>query len=330
MRALVLSKHPKLQDVPVPERLPGQALIRIELAGICNTDIEITQGFSSYRGILGHEFVGVVTEGDDADLVGKRVVGSIHIPCGECGTCLEGTSRHCPNERLMGIDRWPGCLADYVVLPEANLVQVPDSVPSMAAVFAEPLSSALQILKQATITPDDEVIVMGDGKLGLITAQAFRLRGLNVTVLGRHVDKLAKAAKLGIKCGFVDEFAGRADVVIDCTGSPEGLMGAIDLVRPRGVVVIKSVYHDSGKLNLGGIVLKELTCIGSMQGSLEDAIELLATGAMDVDPLVEAVYPVHDITGAFKRASRKDSLKVLVDFSESSEYVRGNMPGWRR
>lgn len=330
MRALVFAKNPKLQEVPVPERLPGQALIRMELAGICNTDIEIIQGYSSFRGILGHEFVGRVAEADDASLIGKRVVGSIDVPCGECRFCKAGQDSYCSNKKTMGMDRWQGCLADYVVLPEANLILVPDDVPSIAAVFTEPVSSALQILQQATITPDDAVVVLGDGKLGLITAQAFKIRGLSVTVLGRHVDKLAKASKFGINCDFVDEYTGRADVVIDCTGSPEGLVKAIDLVRPRGVVVIKSLYHDSGKLNLGGIVSKELTCIGSRQGSMDEAMALLATGAMDVNSLVEAVYPASDVAGAFKRAARKGALKVLVDFSDTSEHVRFNTVGWWR
>ncbi len=330
MRALVFAKHPKLQEVPIPERLPGQALIRMELAGICNTDIEIIQGYSNFRGILGHEFVGMVAEADDQSLVGKRVVGSIDVACGECKFCREGEPDFCSNKKTMGMHRWQGCLADYVVLPEANLVIVPDNVSSVAAVFTEPVSSALQILEQATITPDDAVIVLGDGKLGLVTAQAFKIRGLNVTVLGKHIDKLAKASKFGVNCDFVDEFSGRADVVIDCTGNPEGLAKAIDLVRPRGVVVIKSLYHNSGKLNLGGIVSKELTCIGSRQGSMAKAMELLATGAMDVDSLVEAVYPAADIAGAFKRAVRKGALKVLVDFSDSCEHVNLNTGGWWR
>ncbi|MGB4338368.1 MAG: alcohol dehydrogenase catalytic domain-containing protein [Bacillota bacterium] len=318
MRALVYAKNPKLQNVPEPQRLPGQALIRVELAGICNTDIEITQGYSNYRGILGHEFVGKVVESDDLHLVDKRVVGSIDVPCGGCKFCRMNMPNYCSNRMTMGMDRWQGCLADYVVLPEVNLTVVPDNVPSMVAAFAEPVSSALQILELATIGQEDSVIVLGDGKLGLLTAQVLKVRDVDVTVLGKHVDKLARVSKMGIECGFVDEYSGMADVVVDCTGSPEGLLKAIDLVRPRGVVVVKSLYHDTGRLNLTPIVDKELTCIGSRGGSMRDAIELLSTGAIDVAPLIEAVYPANEIAAAFKRASRRGSLKVLVDFSDVS------------
>ena len=261
----------------------------MELAGICNTDIEITQGYSNYRGILGHEFVGKVVESDDLHLVDKRVVGSIDVPCGGCKFCRMNMPNYCSNRMTMGMDRWQGCLADYVVLPEVNLTVVPDNVPSMVAAFAEPVSSALQILELATIGQEDSVIVLGDGKLGLLTAQVLKVRDVDVTVLGKHVDKLARVSKMGIECGFVDEYSGMADVVVDCTGSPEGLLKAIDLVRPRGVVVVKSLYHDTGRLNLTPIVDKELTCIGSRGGSMRDAIELLSTGAIDVAPLIEAV-----------------------------------------
>lgn len=315
MRALVFTKTPKLQDVPQPERLPGQALIEVSLAGICNTDIEITQGASSYRGILGHEFVGSVVEADDLSFVGRRVVGAVDIPCGKCEFCRAGMPKHCSDRQSLGMDRWPGCLADYVVLPEANLVVVPDSLSDRQAVFAELASSALEIVEQTEIPPGSHLIVLGDGKLGLLTAQVLKALGHTVTVLGKHIEKLAIARRHGINCGFVEEFNGFSDLTIDCTGNPEGLAKAVDITRPRGTVVIKSAYHGTARLNLTAIVAKELTCIGSRLGSMQSAIELLNSNSIDTECLIEEVFSGDEVLAAFKRASRRDAMKVLVDFS---------------
>lgn len=315
MRALVFTKTPKLQDVPQPERLPGQALIKVSLAGICHTDIEITQGCSNYRGILGHEFVGSVVEADDLSFVGRRVVGAVDIPCGKCKFCLMGMPKHCSDRQSMGMDRWQGCLADYAVLPEENLVVVPDSLSDRQAVFAEPVSSALQIVEQTEIAKGSHLIVLGDGKLGLLTAQVLTALGHEVTVLGKHIEKLAIAKRQGINCGFVEEFDGYGDLTIDCTGNPEGLAKAMDITRSRGTVVIKSTYHGAARLNLTAIVAKELTCIGSRLGSMESAIELLNTNAIHTECLIEEVFPGDGALAAFKRASRRGAMKVLVDFA---------------
>jgi len=204
VRALVFDGDVGLADLPVPEREKGQALIRVDLAGICNTDVEVTRGYLAYRGIMGHEFVGRVEDADDASLMGKRVVGEINIACGECGICRSGRPRHCDNVKVMGINGWQGCFADFVVLPERNLHIVPDSVTDREAVFVEPLAAGLEVLEQVHVRPDDVVAVIGDGKLGLLTAQAMHACGHRVIVLGKHVEKLAVARRMGMHAAFTE------------------------------------------------------------------------------------------------------------------------------
>lgn len=314
MRALVFDDGLKAVDLPIPERDKGQALIRVDLAGICNTDVEVTRGYLAYRGIMGHEFVGRVEDADNARLIGKRVVGEINITCGECGICRSGNPRHCERVRAMGINGWQGCFADYVVLPERNLHIVPDSVTDRQAVFVEPLAAGLEILEQVHVRPADMVAVIGDGKLGLLTAQAMYACGHRVIVLGKHVEKLAVARRMGMDAAFASDYSGSVDVAVDCTGNPSGMETAMSIVRPRGTIVLKSTFHEGSAMNLTTIVRNEITCVGSRCGPFPPALRLLETGAVAVEPLIDAVFPADEVIRAFERACARGSLKVLVDF----------------
>lgn len=317
MRALVFDADLaalKVADLPIPTREKGQALIRVALAGICDTDVEVTRGYLAYTGIMGHEFVGRVEDADDAGLIGKRIVGEINISCGECRMCQSGNPRHCNNVKAMGINGWPGCFADYVVLPERNLHIVPDSVTDRQAVFAEPLAAGLEVAEQVHIRPTDMVAVIGDGKLGLLTAQAIHASGHRVVVLGKHLEKLGIAKSMGMEAAVASDYAGRVDVAVDCTGSPSGMGTAMAIVRPKGVIVLKSTFHEGAPINLTPIVRKEIACIGSRCGPFPPALRLLEMGAVATEPLIDAVFPADEAIRAFERARSHGSLKILIDF----------------
>ncbi len=322
MRALVFDAdlaRLKAADVPIPKRGKGQALIRVALGGICNTDVEVTRGYLAYTGIMGHEFVGRVEDADDAGLIGKRVVGEINISCGECRTCRSGNPRHCDNVKAMGINGWPGCFADYAVLPEGNLHIVPDLVADREAVFVEPLAAGLEVAEQVHIRPTDMAAVIGDGKLGLLTAQALHALGHRVVVLGRHVEKLGIAKSMGMEAAVASDYAGsgyagRVDVAIDCTGNPSGMETAMAIVRPKGTIVLKSTFHAGAPVNLTPIVRKEIACIGSRCGPFPPALRLLEKGAVVAEPLIDSVFPADEAICAFERACSRGSLKVLIDF----------------
>ena len=316
MRALVFDDGLKAVELPIPERDRGQALIRVDLAGICNTDVEVTRGYLAYRGIMGHEFVGRVEDADNARLIGKRVVGEINISCGECGMCRSGNPRHCARVKAMGINGWQGCFADYVVLPERNLHIVPDSVTDRQAVFVEPLAAGLEVLEQVHIRPADTVAVIGDGKLGLLTAQAMHARGYHVIVLGKHLEKLVIARGMGMDVAFASDYSGRVDMAVDCTGNPSGMETAMSIVRPRGTIVLKSTFHEGSPTNLTPIVRNEITCVGSRCGPFPPALRLLEAGAVSVEPLIEAVFRADEAVRAFERACARGSLKILVDFAD--------------
>ena len=315
MRALHVDKKLSFQpnaSVPVPP--PGEALIRTTLAGICNTDIEIVRGYMGFSGILGHEFVGVVEQADDApELVGQRVVGEINAYCGRCATCRRGDPTQCPHRNTLGIDRRNGTMADYFTLPTKLLYSVPDSVPNEWAVFAEPLAAACQILEQVHTKPTDRVLVQGDGKLGLLIAQVLALTGCDLLAVGRHADKLALLEKRGIRT----QLAGEAiepdfDVVVEVTGSAEGFATARSLVRPRGKLVLKSTFHGDVSLNLSMVVVDEITLVGSRCGPFPAALRLLEQRLVDVEPLIHATFPLHDGLTAFERAVEPGVLKVLL------------------
>ena len=316
MRALVYETRLRLVDDRVPpEPAPDQALIRVLLAGICNTDLEITHGYMGFRGVLGHEFVGRVESASDAAWIGQRVVGEINCACGTCPTCLRGDAPHCPDRTTLGIDRHDGALAESCLLPLRNLYHVPDGVTDRQAVFVEPLAAALEITDRAHVRPTERVVVIGDGKLGLLAAQVLRLTGCDLLTIGHHKRNLAILAGQGIDVCLEDEApeqAAQADLVVDCTGHPGGFALARRLVRPRGRLVLKSTFHGVHPIDLTALVVDEVTLIGSRCGPFAPALRLLSQGAIDVDSLVEVELPLEEGLAAFERASARGALKVLV------------------
>ena len=300
-------------DIPIPEPQPGEALVRVLRAGICNTDIELLRGYYPYSGILGHEFVGVVEQGPP-HLVNQRVVGEINAVCGQCRFCRNGQSTHCENRTVLGIVNRNGAFADYLSLPVENLHPVPDNVPTEAATFTEPLAAALEIQQQVQIRPDDRVLVVGDGKLGQLVAQTLALTGCDLFVVGRHRDKLANLAARDIKTGLVDGVKDRAfDISVECTGNPEGFAIARRALRPRGTLVLKSTYAGNLSLDASSLVVDEITLIGSRCGPFPAALELLAAGKIDVQPLIQACYPLSQGLTAFEHAQKRGVLKVLLE-----------------
>ncbi len=324
MRALVYDGKSLFlrDDYPRPVPPSGEALVRVRLAGICNTDLEIARGYMGFRGVLGHEFVGTVEEcsvGNEARsavesrLIGQRVVGEINAYCGECPTCRAGRITHCPNRTTLGIWGRDGAFAEYLTLPLRNLHLVPDDVPDEVAVFTEPLAAALEILEQVHLRPTDRVVVLGDGKLGLLVAQVLALVGSDLAVVGRHREKLDILARRGIPTALESEAEGMsADVVVECTGRPEGFAAARRILRPRGTLVLKSTYHGQVEADLTGLVVDEITLVGSRCGPFPPALRLLQRGMVDVRPLIGAVYPLTRGVEAFARAAEPGALKVLL------------------
>jgi len=298
------------RDLPDPAPGSGEALVRVRLAGICRTDLEITRGYLGFRGTPGHEWVGHVIAADDPTLVGARVVGEINLACGRCPACATGLRRHCPNRRVLGIVGADGALADFLVLPAANLHRVPESVTDTDAVFTEPLAAAFEILEQVPDVGGGRALVLGDGKLGLLVAQVLASAGAQVTLAGHHPAKLACARRLGIHTGAARP---GADLVVDATGSAGGLPAALALVRPRGTVVMKTTVAAPHQLDLASVVVNEVTVVGSRCGPFSPALEALAGRRVSVAPLVDAVYPLDDAVAAFTRAATPETLKVLVD-----------------
>ncbi len=303
-----------LRDVPVPTRSRGMALIRLLTAGICNTDIELKRGYYGFCGCPGHEFVGQVVEADTPTLVGKRVAGEINLACGTCKWCLRGLGRHCPTRTVLGIVRHPGAFAEFLTLPEVNLHVLPDSVPTEAAVFMEPLAAACEILDQVQIPAGSAVAVLGDGKLGLLVAQVLQANGLQVHQFGRHPEKLRIARKQGVTTEIVRDAMPAAEYewVVDATGSREGLQTAVRMTQPRGTVILKSTVHGLVPLDTAPVIVDEITLVGSRCGRFEPALALLAAGSVDVASMISATYPLSRAVDAFERAERKGALKVLL------------------
>ncbi len=317
MRALLCDSGLRYQPAyPDPVAPPGEALIRVRLAGICNTDLELVRGYMDFRGVLGHEFVGEVVQTPDPAWRGKRVVGDINAACyaPDCEACRAGRHTHCPQRTTLGIFRRDGAFADYLCLPIANLYAVPEAVSDEKAVFAEPLAAACEILAQAAIRPTDRVLVLGDGKLGLLVAAVLRLTGADLTLVGRHESKLRIAAAWGVAVQQAadDLPGGYADVVVECTGSPGGFALARHLLRPRGTLVLKSTYHDRLSVDMSALVVDEITLVGSRCGPFAPALRLLQEGLVDPTPLISARFSLPAGEAAFALATQPGVLKVLV------------------
>lgn len=320
MRALVFDGQLQIQTIATPVLMPGEALIRPRLVGICATDLQLTRGYKGFpqRGpaVLGHEFVGTVVACADPQWIGRRVVGEINAACRQCPTCLRGDVAHCPQRTTLGINGRDGTLAECFALPVANLYEVPVALPDQAAVFAEPLAAALEILEQTQLRPTDRVAVVGDGKLGLLVAQVLRLPGAEVVVVGRHPERWSLLQRQQITAtAAIKDLAERSyDLVVDCTGQPQGLELARRLTRPRGRLVLKSTFHGLASLDLAPFVVDELHIIGSRCGPFGAALRLLERGLVETAPLITAVYPFAQVEQAF--AAAPGSLKILVNFDE--------------
>jgi threonine dehydrogenase-like Zn-dependent dehydrogenase len=303
------------EDVPLPAPPAGEALVRVRLAGVCNTDLELVRGYYPYAGVPGHEFVGVVqTAAAAPEWNGRRVVGEINAACGACETCRAGRRTHCERRTVLGIVARDGAFATHLRLPTENLHAVPDEVPDEVAVFTEPTAAALEIQTQVQIGAADRVVVIGAGKLGHLVAQTLATTGCDLLAVGRSPRPLALLAARGIRTGTAPDVAERrADVVVECTGNPEGLEMARRAVRPRGTIVLKSTYHGRASIDMAPFVVDEITLVGSRCGPFAPALALLAQGAVDPRPLVEARYGLGDAVAAFAHASRPGALKVLVE-----------------
>ncbi|HIU92835.1 MAG TPA: alcohol dehydrogenase catalytic domain-containing protein [Candidatus Limenecus avicola] len=315
MKAVVFDNGLKLDNnypMPVPQK--GEALIKVNTIGICNTDYEITLGYMGYKGILGHEFTGVVEKAENKDLIGKRVVGEINCGCGQCDWCAQGLERHCFNRSTLGIWQREGCFAEYVCLPEKNLLVIPDNVTDEEAVFVEPLAAALEILEQVHIPPYKRVIVLGDGKLGLIIALALNAAGLDITLVGKHEEKLNIAKAQGVKTELLNnlKIEKAYDFVVEATGSITGFETSLALTKPRGTLILKSTIAASKEFNLAPIVIDEITVLGSRCGQFAPALRMLEQKRIDVKPLISDIYAIDDSIEAFERNKEKSSVKVLV------------------
>jgi len=298
----------RLAERERPEPRAGEVRVRTRLAGVCNTDLEIVRGYLGFEGTLGHEFVGEVVDGDPA-WVGRRVCADINLACGECPTCAANDPHHCPSRTVLGIVGKDGAFADELTLPVRNLFEVPDAVSDEMAVFTEPLAAAYEILEQREVV-GAEVLVLGDGKLGLLCALALLGGGARVTVLGRHAEKLAIASDAGATTCF--ETDARFDVVVEATGSPAGLAMAMDRVRPRGTIVLKSTFADMPKVDTNRLVIDEVQLLGSRCGPFDRALAALATGEVDPTPLISARRPLGEGVAAVELAKTRGTLKVLL------------------
>jgi threonine dehydrogenase-like Zn-dependent dehydrogenase len=315
MRCLWLENHElKVRQVPIPEPRPEEALLRVRLAGICGTDLELVKGYYPYQGIIGHEFVGeVVRAVSDLSLVGKRVVGEINLSCGKCRSCRSGRKTHCETRSVLGIIDQNGSFAEYLCLPLTNLHSVPDSIPDEAAVFCEPLSAACQILQQVSIGRNDHVLLIGAGRLGQLIAQVLSIAGCNISVVARYPAQVKTLNQNGISVIAEADIPKRAvDLVIEATGSKDGFRLARAAVRPRGTIVLKSTYHGLLDVDISAVVVDEITLIGSRCGPFAAALSLLEQGLVKTGPLIEACYPLQDGLQAFEQAARSGAMKVLL------------------
>ena len=303
MRALEFDGQLKFRtDYPDPVA-DGESIVRVRVAGICGTDLELTRGYMAFRGIPGHEFVGEVIKSANRAMLGRRVAGEINAGCGRasCRWCRGAMARHCPDRTVLGILGRNGAFAEMLALPDANLVVIPDSIPDELAVFIEPLAAAYEIFEQTHLARDQSVAVLGDGRLGAIVALALRAEGYLPVVLGRHHDKLDRIARLGLQTQLESEIAGKFDVVVDCTGKSGGFARAIELVAPRGTIILKSTAAAGAELNLAPIVINEINVIGSRCGRFAPAIAAMESGRIDLRSLIDAEFPLDQWRAAFAR-----------------------------
>ncbi|HKD08150.1 MAG TPA: alcohol dehydrogenase catalytic domain-containing protein [Bryobacteraceae bacterium] len=308
-----------VRDVPRPERPKGYALLRLIAAGICNTDLELQRGYYGFSGTPGHEFVAEVVESDEAELVGKRVVGEINLACHACDWCARGLERHCPTRTVLGIVRHPGAFSELFVLPDRNLHVAPDGMSNERVLFTEPVAAACEILDQVSIPPNEPVAVLGDGKLGLLISQVLHANGRRVRQFGRHAGKLQIAESRGIETEMAGQHLPRREYrwVVDATGSSAGLRQALSMVEPRGTVILKSTIHGEAPIDTARVIVDEITLVGSRCGRFAPALELLArqpeSGGIDVESLIAERFALSQAPEALSKAAEPGVLKVILE-----------------
>jgi len=313
VRAIVLDTTVQLDaSKPAPAPAESEVLVRVTRAGVCETDLQLIKGYMGFRGVLGHEFVGVAESGDFA---GQRVVGEINCACWQCDTCRSGLPTHCPNRTVLGILNHDGAFADLIAVPQRNLHRVPDSVPDDIAVFTEPVAAAFQIPAQVAIAGTERIVVLGDGRLGNLCAQVLASMADDVLVVGKHREKLALLEGMGLKTALLsDSLPERSvDIVVDCTGSESGLPTALKLVRPRGTIVLKTTVAGTQTLAWAPFVIDEVTLVGSRCGPFDRALDALEHGLVDVEPLIADRFNLSNGLMALQRAQQKGVLKVLLE-----------------
>ena len=299
-----------LRDIPKPSH-HNESLVKVSLSGICSTDLEIVKGYAGFQGTIGHEFVGLAQDGE---LAGRRVVGEINAGCGTCEDCRAHDSRHCSARTVLGIVGRDGSHAEYISLPQRNLLEIPDNVSDQMAVFVEPLAAAIGILELVGVARNMRIAVIGDGKLGLLCAMVLRLHADDVRLIGKHQEKISIVEAAGVRGVLLENApsSGPFDLIVEASGSESGFSTALDLVRPRGTIVLKSTFSGTPTWDASKIVVNEVKVVGSRCGRFEPAIELLSTGKIDPTPLISATFPLSEGVNAMRRASENGILKVLL------------------
>ena len=314
MLALHFGGQPVIKDRPQPEPGDGEVLVRVHLAGICGTDLQVLRGYHDFTGIMVHEFVGEVAGPEDSPWLGQRVVGEINIGCGACDQCRKGLARHCRQRRVVGLKDHNGAFAQYLTLPAANLHLVPPEVPCAGAVFTEPLAAALRVLETAPVSPEARVLAVGDGRLGILIAWVLALTAADVHLVGHHPEHLALVRCRGVTTYLAADLPeGDYDIVVEASGSPAGLELALSRVRPLGTVVVKSTYMGAYPLDPAILVVPEVRLVGSRCGPFPGALRLLRDGLVDPTPLIDRTFPLLQGLEALAWAQRPGVLKVLLD-----------------
>ncbi len=317
MRALYLDSSGLTLRHAYPEPVinAGESLVHVTTAGICGTDLELARGYMGYTGVPGHEFVGIIAQSSHPGLLGQRVVGEINASCNTCDFYDRDLGRHCPHRTVLGILGRDGAFADYLVLPDRNLIPIPPSLSDEMAVFTEPLAAAYEIFEQTPIAPAEKILILGDGRLGAIVALVLQVEGFSALIGGHHEAKLNFLATLGLKVALEKTLHPGFDLVIDSTGSPSGFTRALELVRPRGRIILKTTAASSAPLNLAPIVINEITMLGSRCGRFAPALAALESGRLDPRPLISARFSFNDALAAFDAAAQPSNFKCLLQIA---------------